>query len=216
MGTYRRRIRLSHHLCVLRHGPACVAIIIDGKWLAWCLLLGWKADGCDIGWAESAGFEFLINAINPLLLDHSHTWLYGTTGGLLKDAGKAGAATNQQICPLSAFTTPLLSPAQTFTAGTSPASSTPLMVPLVVFTLQIPSCSPQYQYRLNFCHILSTSMHLSLPPSSNSLLLETLHVLPKPLRSSHCTRDYIDHECRAQPKDTTTSFHKWHHMTVGY
>ena len=34
-----------------------IGIVIDGRWRAWRLILGWKQDGRDIGWAEAVGFE---------------------------------------------------------------------------------------------------------------------------------------------------------------
>ena len=37
-----------------------IGIMIGDKWYAWCLLPGWKANGCDIGYAKAIGFKLLI------------------------------------------------------------------------------------------------------------------------------------------------------------
>jgi len=36
-----------------------IGIMIGNRWHTWCLLLGWKADGRDISWAEAVRFELL-------------------------------------------------------------------------------------------------------------------------------------------------------------
>ena len=40
-----------------------VGIIIGEQWQAWTLHPGWNSDGWDIGWAESVGFELLVQHI---------------------------------------------------------------------------------------------------------------------------------------------------------
>ena len=40
-----------------------ISILLNGLWRTWILCPGWKSGGCDIGWAESVGFELLILAI---------------------------------------------------------------------------------------------------------------------------------------------------------
>jgi hypothetical protein len=38
-------------------------MVVDGSWLAWPLLSGWKSDSCDIGWAEFIALELCLLAL---------------------------------------------------------------------------------------------------------------------------------------------------------
>ena len=37
-----------------------IGIVVGGRWAAWKLCLGWKAEGRDIGWAEAIALELAV------------------------------------------------------------------------------------------------------------------------------------------------------------
>ena len=37
-----------------------IGIVVGGRWVAWKLCLGWKAEGRDIGWAEAIALELAV------------------------------------------------------------------------------------------------------------------------------------------------------------
>jgi hypothetical protein len=40
-----------------------IGLVFRDKWLAWELTPGWKADGCDIGWAEMVAVELAMRTL---------------------------------------------------------------------------------------------------------------------------------------------------------
>lgn len=61
-----------------------VAIWINGRWRAWRLLPGWKANGRDIGWAEAVGMEFLVSAILTQCAEGSCIKVFGDNRGVVE------------------------------------------------------------------------------------------------------------------------------------
>jgi hypothetical protein len=67
----------------------------DGRWLAWCLLEGWQADGRDIGWAEMVAIELGLHCViaagfrNARFILHSDN--QGVVGGF-----RAGMSRNSE------------------------------------------------------------------------------------------------------------------------
>lgn len=61
-----------------------IGIVIAGRWRAWRLLPGWKAEGRDIGWAEAAGFELLIRVVADLGAFPGDVKLYGDNRGVVE------------------------------------------------------------------------------------------------------------------------------------
>ena len=61
-----------------------IRITIRDKWRAWQLLLGWKADGRDIGWAEAIGFLLLVLTLFPSAPRGSHIKVFGDNRGVVK------------------------------------------------------------------------------------------------------------------------------------
>lgn len=64
-----------------------IGIVVDNRWRAWRLIPGWQtARGAkrDIGWAEAAGFELLVHALDKLTQPDSHVIAYGDNMGVVE------------------------------------------------------------------------------------------------------------------------------------
>lgn len=40
-----------------------IGLLLNGRWLAWCLKDHWQSDGRDIGWAEMVAVELALQTI---------------------------------------------------------------------------------------------------------------------------------------------------------
>jgi hypothetical protein len=69
-----------------------IGFVWDGRWLAWKLLPGWKADGRDIGWAEMVAVELAYLTIIASGITDSHVILrsdnQGVIGALRNDSSR--------------------------------------------------------------------------------------------------------------------------------
>ena len=61
-----------------------IAITIGQHWCAWHLVRNWKSDGRDITWAESIGFELLIQAITNAGASSIHFKVFGDNISVVK------------------------------------------------------------------------------------------------------------------------------------
>ena len=61
-----------------------IGITVRGRWRAWRLLPGWKADGRDIGWAEVVGFWLLILTLSPSAPRGTHVKVFGDNRGVVE------------------------------------------------------------------------------------------------------------------------------------
>ena len=61
-----------------------IGITIGGRWRAWRLLPGWKANSRDIGWAEAVGFLFLILTLTPSAPRGTHIKVFGNNMGVVE------------------------------------------------------------------------------------------------------------------------------------
>ena len=61
-----------------------LGITVRGRWRAWRLLPGWKADGRDIGWAEAVGFWLLIITLSPSTPKGTHVKVFGDNRGVVE------------------------------------------------------------------------------------------------------------------------------------
>ncbi|OJA17919.1 hypothetical protein AZE42_12009 [Rhizopogon vesiculosus] len=61
-----------------------IGITIRSRWRAWELIPGWNRDGCNIGWAESIGFEFLIRTIITSNASRIYFKVYGDNCGVVE------------------------------------------------------------------------------------------------------------------------------------
>ena len=59
-----------------------IGFIMDGKWLAWELILGWKMDDWDIGWAEMVAVELSLCAIIATDICSSHIIFHSDNTGV--------------------------------------------------------------------------------------------------------------------------------------
>ena len=62
-----------------------IGIWIHGGWQAWSLHPGWNADGCDIQWAKSIGFELLCRSV---AVSDSHIKVYGDNRAVVEGWAK--------------------------------------------------------------------------------------------------------------------------------
>jgi hypothetical protein len=61
-----------------------IGIVVGNKWRAWHLLLGWKTDGRDIGWAEAVGFELLACALAATSRPGQYFRIFGDNKGVVE------------------------------------------------------------------------------------------------------------------------------------
>jgi hypothetical protein len=104
-----------------------IGITVRGRWRAWRLLPGWKADGRDIGWAEAVGFWLLILTLTPSAPEALTSKCLGTTEELSRVGGRAEAETNPQTKFSSTFTPLLKRKTSVSTQDTFPAKRTQRM-----------------------------------------------------------------------------------------
>jgi len=66
-----------------------IGVTVRGRWRAWRLLPGWKADGREIGWAEAVGFWILILTLTPSAPRDTHLKVFGDNRGVIEGWWKA-------------------------------------------------------------------------------------------------------------------------------
>jgi hypothetical protein len=60
-----------------------IEFIMDRKWLAWQLILGWKTDDRDIGWAEIVAVELGLHAVIAAGIRSSHLIFHSDNAGVV-------------------------------------------------------------------------------------------------------------------------------------
>jgi len=72
-----------------------IGFIMDGKWLAWPLIPGWKSDNCDIGWVEMVAVELALHAIITAGIQNAHLIFCSDNSGVV-GAMKVAMSCNYQ------------------------------------------------------------------------------------------------------------------------
>ncbi|KAF5384067.1 hypothetical protein D9615_003233 [Tricholomella constricta] len=72
-----------------------IGFLLNGKWLAWRLLPGWKADGRDIGWGEMVAVDLALRAIIAAGYSNCHLIVRSDNAGVV-GALAAGRSRNSQ------------------------------------------------------------------------------------------------------------------------
>ncbi len=72
-----------------------LGLVLDGKWLAWELIPGWKSDGRDIGWAEMVVIELGLRTLIAKGLKDYHIVIWSDNQGVV-GALLAGYSRNTQ------------------------------------------------------------------------------------------------------------------------
>lgn len=72
-----------------------IGFIMDGKWLAWPLILGWKTDDRDIGWAEMVAVELALCAVIKSGIQNTHLIFRSDNSGVV-GAMKVAMSRNYQ------------------------------------------------------------------------------------------------------------------------
>lgn len=72
-----------------------IGLILDGRWLAWQLISGWKSDDRDIGWAEMVAVELAIHTLVAAGFHSCHLILHSDNAGVV-GALHAGRSRNSQ------------------------------------------------------------------------------------------------------------------------
>ncbi|KAF5376629.1 hypothetical protein D9615_007855 [Tricholomella constricta] len=72
-----------------------IGLFVDGKWLAWRLLPGWKTNGRDIGWAEMVAVDLALRAILASGLRDCHLVMRSDNTGVV-GALSAGRSRNSE------------------------------------------------------------------------------------------------------------------------
>ncbi|THH11637.1 hypothetical protein EW146_g7975 [Bondarzewia mesenterica] len=151
-----------------------IGVWIAGRWRAWKLKPGWKADDRDIGWAEAISFKFVIHILlaqpNHSNL-HRHLKVSGDNKGVVEGWWN-GRSRNRQV-----------------NINTSSAPKTQQTIPREVDSDPLTSFSPQYQSLLNF----RTS--LAILTSHLDPLLSPILSVPRP----SCLQSQNDHVSTQNP-----------------
>ncbi|KAF5371871.1 hypothetical protein D9615_009520 [Tricholomella constricta] len=72
-----------------------IGFVMNGRWLAWQLLPGWKCDGRDIGWAEMVAVDLAVRAITVSGARNSHLVIRSDNSGVVGSLA-AGRSRNSQ------------------------------------------------------------------------------------------------------------------------
>lgn len=73
-----------------------IAVVMSGHWRAWKLSNDWKADGCDIGWAESIALEFAVYHFIWAGFSHVRLLVHSDSQGAISQYNK-GRGRNQPM-----------------------------------------------------------------------------------------------------------------------
>lgn len=70
-----------------------LGLTLDGKWLAWQFISGWKADERDIGWAEMVAVELAVRTLVSAGYKNSHIIIHSDNKGVVGSM-RAGRSRN--------------------------------------------------------------------------------------------------------------------------
>lgn len=60
-----------------------IGLVLDDKWLAWPLKVGWKSDGRDIGWAEMVAVDLAVKTLIKASYTNCHIILKSDNTGVV-------------------------------------------------------------------------------------------------------------------------------------
>jgi hypothetical protein len=73
-----------------------IGLLLNGKWLAWQLKDGWKADGRDIGWAEMVAVELAIQTLVTAKFANCHIVIHSDNKGVMSALAVGRSRKTQQ------------------------------------------------------------------------------------------------------------------------
>lgn len=71
-------------------------MVLNNKWLAWPLKVGWKSDGRDIGWAEMVAINLAVKTLVNAGYANCHVILKSDNMGVVDALAAGYSRSNQQ------------------------------------------------------------------------------------------------------------------------